>query len=123
MTRAGVAVLAVLAAGCAKAGPPVTLPASASNAPVPPPTERGMIAGIGRVDITPPPGLGLAGYGLEGRRATGYRHRLYLRALFLEDGRGERVAFVVADLQDRPAPFVTALLERCSNTTRIFVRH
>ena len=107
MTRAGVAVLAVLAAGCAKAGPPVTLPASASKAPVPPPTGRGMIAGIGRVDITPPPGLGLAGYGLEGRRATGYRHRLYLRALFLEDGRGERVAFVVADL-----PFVSALVHR-----------
>lgn len=58
-----------------------------------------LCAGFGRADITPPPGLGLFGYGSEGRRATGYRLRLYARALILEDKKnGERVAFVVADL-------------------------
>jgi neutral ceramidase len=107
MMRASVMVLAVLASACARAGPPVTLPAAGSRDPVSPPAGRGLIAGVGRAAITPPPGLGLAGYGLEGRKAVGYRHRLYLRALFLEDGRGERVAFVVADL-----PFVSAVLHR-----------
>jgi neutral ceramidase len=105
MTRAGI--LALLAAACAKASPPVTLPAVASGAPAQPSAARDLIAGIGRADITPPPGLGLAGRGPEGRVAAGYRHRLYVRALFLEDSRGERVVFVVADL-----PFVSALVHR-----------
>ncbi len=61
--------------------------------------DRQLCAGFGRADITPPPGLGLFGYGSEGRKATGYRLRLYARALILEDKKdGERVAFVVADL-------------------------
>ncbi len=51
------------------------------------------------MDITPPPGLGLQGYGLEGLEARGYRQRLYARVLALEDSTGERVAVVVADLQ------------------------
>src|SRR5881628_2131396 len=67
----------------------------------------GLRAGFGRADITPPPGVGLAGNGPEGRRALGYRVRLYARALLLEDRTGERVAFVVADL-----PHVTPNLHR-----------
>lgn len=93
--------------GCARSGPPVLLPAVVSPAVVAPPPGRGLVAGIGRADITPPPGLGLAGNGSEGRRAAGYRHRLYVRALVLEDRRGERIALVVADL-----PFVSALIQR-----------
>src|SRR2546427_1033107 len=65
------------------------------------------ISGFGRADITPPPGVGLAGNGPEGRRAAGYRVHLYARALLLEDGTGERVALVVADL-----PQVTPNLPR-----------
>ena len=55
-------------------------------------------AGFGRADITPPPAGALAGFGPEGREARGYRYRLFARALLLEDPRGERLAFVVADL-------------------------
>jgi neutral ceramidase len=58
----------------------------------------GFCAGFGRADITPPPGVGLAGNGPEGKRAVGYRVRLHVRALVLQDARGERVALVVADL-------------------------
>src|ERR1043166_2114236 len=87
---AGVA-LALAAAGCipfhARA-----LPTAPSPAPTP--THEALRAGFGRADITPPPGVGLAGNGPEGRRATGYRLRLYARALVLEDGAGERVAIV-----------------------------
>ncbi|MGH7568166.1 MAG: neutral/alkaline non-lysosomal ceramidase N-terminal domain-containing protein, partial [Gemmatimonadales bacterium] len=63
--------------------------------------------GFGRADITPPPGVGLAGNGPEGKRATGYRLRLYARALLLEDGSGERLALLVADL-----PQISANLHR-----------
>ncbi len=71
------------------------------------PTPGEFAAGFGRADITPPPGLGLQGWGPEGRRARGYRHRLYARALVLQDREGERVAIVVADL-----PQVSAILHR-----------
>jgi neutral ceramidase len=64
-------------------------------------------AGFGRFDITPPPGVGLAGYGPEGLVAKGYRLRLYARALVIEDVAGERVALVVADL-----PLIPPLLHR-----------
>jgi neutral ceramidase len=71
------------------------------------PGSNGLRAGFGRADITPPAGVGLAGNGSEGRRAQGYRLRLYARALLLEDQDGNRLALVVADL-----PLGSALLHR-----------
>jgi neutral ceramidase len=74
----------------------------------PPRSSAGALrAGFARVDITPPPGVGLAGNGPEGAEARGYRLRLYARALVLADGGGNRLALVVADL-----PLSSALLHR-----------
>ena len=73
------------------------LPVPLSEQPKPVPSGR-LRAGFGRADITPPPGVGLSGYGPEGKRAAGYRLRLYARALVLEDRVGEKVAILVADL-------------------------
>lgn len=89
------AVLALPASACiAWHQHPLPAPQSA-----PPARAAGTLrAGFGRADITPPPGVGLGGNGPEGRTSTGWRHRLYARALVLEDPAGERVAFVVADL-------------------------
>ncbi len=70
-------------------------------------TQSSLQAGFARVDITPPPGVGLAGNGPEGARASGYRLRLYARVLVLADGGGNRLALVVADL-----PLSSALLHR-----------
>lgn len=94
---AGMALLAA-AVGCSRGfleDDPVRLPAAASPLPVPASELR---AGFGSSDITPPPGLGLFGYGTEGKRAAGHRFRLRARALVLEDARGERIAIVVADI-------------------------
>ena len=55
-------------------------------------------AAAARVDVTPPPGLGLFGHGPESRRAEGHRGRLHCRALVLEDASGSRIAFVACDL-------------------------
>src|SRR5438128_9650942 len=102
--RAPVALaVSLVAAGCI-AYHQQLLPSPRSSRPVP---ASGLRAGFGRADITPPPGVGLAGNGPEGRRAAGYRVHLYARALLLEDGMGERVALVVADL-----PQVTPNLHR-----------
>jgi len=94
--RAALAV-SLVASGCGIAYHELQLPSPTSARPAPA-ALPGLRAGFGRVDITPPPGVGLAGNGPEGRRAAGYRVRLYARALLLEDRTGERVAFVVADL-------------------------
>jgi neutral ceramidase len=64
------------------------------------PAQSGVLqAGFARVDITPPPGLGLQGFGPEGREARGFRQRLYVRVLALVDAHGQRLALAVADLQ------------------------
>jgi neutral ceramidase len=65
-----------------------------------PPVPTGVfVAGVAKVDITPPPGVPLFGYSSAGRHVgAGVRTRLYARALYLEDGAGERVALVQCDL-------------------------
>lgn len=88
---------------------PLPLPTPRSDPPVP---GAGLLAGVGRADITLPPGVSLAGYGSEGKRSRGYRQRLYARALVLQDARGERVALVVADL-----PFISTVLHRWTAET------
>jgi neutral ceramidase len=105
MTRA-LPVLCLVAslAACAKVKPWVE---EAALSPAPSGGAGTLRAGLARVDITPPSGVGLAGNGPEGNRAEGYRMRLYARALVLEDRRGERLALVTADL-----PHVSALLQR-----------
>src|SRR5437773_8666537 len=97
--------VSLVASGCI-AYHELRLPSPSSARPAPA-ALPGLRAGFGRADITPPPGAGLAGNGPEGRRAAGYRVRLYARALRLEDRTGERVALVVADL-----PQVTPNLHR-----------
>ncbi len=107
MPRAVVSWVAVISLlGCVP-GKPRWLVAPYSSAPTPPTREAVLHAGIGRADITPYPGLGLAGNGPEGKRAVGYRTRLYARAILLQDPAGERVALVVADL-----PHISILLHR-----------
>ena len=95
---------AVLLVAC---GPThLRVPGALSPAPRPS-TQAVLQAGFARVDITPPPGVGLAGNGPEGAEAVGYRLRLYVRVLVLADGGGNRLALVVADL-----PLSSALLHR-----------
>ena len=105
--RCVVALCLLGAAGCSH--PPIWHIESPLSpvAPPPSPDQRTLQAGLGKVDITPPPGVGLAGNGPEGARAAGYRKRLYARVVVLQDARGERLALVTADL-----PHVSALLQR-----------
>src|SRR5436190_19852584 len=96
--------VAAAVASCAPAR--LELPASLSPPPRPG-TASVLQAGFARADITPPPGVGLAGNGPEGAEARGYRLRLYARVLVLADGGGNRLAIVIADL-----PLSSALLHR-----------
>ena len=108
--RAGPAMLAALMlAGCGKP-PLVTVPAPKAEGPVVPTGK--LRAGAARVDITPPVGLGLLGWGPEGKRAVGWRQRLYARTLVLEDSGGRRLALVAVDLAHVSRLLVHRVAER-----------
>ncbi len=104
----------LLAAGCSYHARllPAPLSGDMTGCPQPavarsPSPAYGLRAGFGKVDITPPPGVSLAGNGPEGKEARGYRLRLYARVIVLEDVAGERLAIIVADL-----PHVSLVLHR-----------
>lgn len=69
-------------------------------------------AGAAKVDITPLPGMPLGGHSFEG--GTGYAvwTRLWARAIYIEDERGEPLVLVVADLWSIPAGLADAVVER-----------
>lgn len=75
---------------------------------------QGLQAGVAQVDITPPKGLLLQGYGNSERIATGTRDPLVARVLVLQAG-ATRVALVDLDLI---ATFESTYLERLRAVTR-----
>src|SRR5438094_9645543 len=79
--------VAAAVASCAPAR--LELPASLSPPPRPM-LGTGLRAGFARVDITPPPGVALAGNGPDGAAARGYRLPLYARVLGPAGGEGNR---------------------------------
>jgi len=87
----------------------VSLPAASPPPSQPHATEieGALYAGIGRADITPPPGASTFGHGPDARVADGYWTRLYCRAFYFEVQGGERVAIIPCDL-----PAMSTLLQR-----------
>ena len=66
--------------------------------PLPAKNVDEILAGSAKVDITPPPGIPLAGHSLAGKIAKGVRTRLYARVLYLKPKSGRPVVLVQADL-------------------------
>ncbi len=64
-------------------------------------TPRGWKAGIARTIITPETDVWLAGYGTK-RSSDGKLHELWMKALALEDARGQRAVLVTSDFQGVP---------------------
>ncbi len=69
-----------------------------NRAPLPAANSGSFLAGAARADITPPPGLPMAGHSRNGGFARGVRTRLYARALYLKPKSGRPVALVQVDL-------------------------
>lgn len=67
---------------------------------VPSPPERNttLLAGVGKADITPRPGMPTAGYATNGNYGMGFRTRLYARVIYLKPVSGRPVALVQCDL-------------------------
>ena len=71
-----------------------------------------LTAGAARVEITPPVGIPLAGYGKRrGKPSIGIRDPLYVRALALSDGE-DTVVIISADLLVFPPPVADRILRR-----------
>jgi neutral ceramidase len=72
-----------------------------------------LVAGADEVDITPHLDLPMAGYSAVAKTAVGVSGRLFARALFLRDARGEPAAVCVADIMSG----TRYLLERVAQLT------
>ncbi|MBP7737321.1 MAG: neutral/alkaline non-lysosomal ceramidase N-terminal domain-containing protein [Spirochaetes bacterium] len=96
LTMPVIILFTLVAAGCASLKP-VTIsigkpaPLAAWDVPT-------LLAGASRADITPPPGLPLAGHSLQGGFSKGVRTRLYARVIYLKPKTGRPVALVQADI-------------------------
>lgn len=68
-------------------------------------------AGVARAIITPETGVWLAGYGTK-RPPDGKLHELWMKALALEDPRGQRVVLVTSDFQGVPKEMSDRVFEQ-----------
>lgn len=106
--------LLLVTSGCVKQATTASEPtSSAGRAESPPPAaDTTLLAGAAKVDITPMPGIPLGGHSIEGGMGYGVWTRLWARAIYLEDGAGEPLVLVAADLWSIPAGLADAVIAR-----------
>ncbi len=70
------------------------------NQPIPTEVAKTGIATAGAisVDITPPPGMPMAGYSIMANSGKGFRTRIKARVVYLNDGKGHSTALIQTDL-------------------------
>jgi neutral ceramidase len=79
-------------------------------------------AGAAKVDITPPPGYPMGGFGIAGRISRGWWSRLYASSIYLEDKDGNSLVLVSCDLWAMPAGLadrVAEIIGRQNSTAHI----
>jgi neutral ceramidase len=95
LIRVAAAALAVwVATGC---GSTINLQVRQAT-PLPSERNTTLLAGVGRADITPRPGMPTAGYATNGNTGMGFRTRLYARVIYLKPVDKRPVALVQCDL-------------------------
>src|SRR5512136_2603075 len=67
-------------------------------APLPSERNTTLLAGVGKADITPRPGMPTTGYATNGNSGMGFRTRLYARVIYLKPVNRRPVALVQYDL-------------------------
>src|SRR5688572_591538 len=78
-------------------------------------------AGIGRIDITPDGPIWLSGYAARKKPSEGVMHRLWAKALAIEDSKGSRAVIVTTDVLGIPrhiADVVGARVQKQYNLER-----
>lgn len=80
--------------------------------------ENNLLAGASKVDITPPPGMPLAGYSSNAHYAQGFRTRLYARVIYLKS-QDNAIALVQCDLLSGSSLVQKKVGELISRTTDV----
>src|ERR1051325_10619960 len=109
-----IGICGLLLAGCSSYT--IRIPAYSLHQPV---TAPRFIAGVGKAELTPPPGIPLGGHGPGGRVARAYWTRLYARAFYFQDRGGRAIALVSCDLFMLPAGLRAQVLEIVNRTHRL----
>lgn len=76
-------------------------------------------AGVARVDITPGESLWMAGYGARDHPSEGTMHRLWVKALVLQDANGHPGVIVTADLLGFPGDISNHIRARIQEKHRV----
>lgn len=69
------------------------------------------VAGVGKSDLTPPPGIPMGGHGPAGRVARGYWTRIHARAFYFQDSNQHALALVTCELFLLPAGLRAKVLQ------------
>lgn len=77
------------------------------------------LAGAAERDITPPFGLPMAGYSLEGKISRGVWGRLFARALVVQDANGSRACVCICDLMSGTRPLLEKIAARTAASVGI----
>src|ERR1700722_17968830 len=88
--------LVIVLAGCANLRTP-------AYTPMAPPAVAEFRAGVGKADITPPPGYPLGGHSIGGQMARGYWTHLYARAFYFQKPGGQPLVLITCELFATPA--------------------
>ena len=88
----GIVTLLFIFSGCATFQMEIS-----KQTPLPEVKNATLVAGMAKGDITPPPGMPMAGYSTWANYSKGFRTRLYVRALYLKPQSGRSVAIVQGD--------------------------
>lgn len=88
-----------------------TLPVAVAR----PNTQKTLIAGAAKIDITPMPGFPMAAFGPGNRYSRGVWTRLWARATYLEDAEGHAIVWVACDLWSMPGGLANRVAELLYN--------
>jgi hypothetical protein len=79
---------------------------------LPPAGAREVRAGVSRIDITPTQPIWLSGYANRNKPSEGIVHKLWAKALAIEDGSRGRIVIVTTDIIGLPRPVSDAVAAR-----------
>ena len=83
--------------------------------------NKHLLAGAARADITPPPGMPMAGYSMWANYGKGFRTRLFARVLYLKPLAGRAVALVQCDLLTGSLLLNQRVAERIAQKTDVSI--
>jgi len=81
--------------------------------------DIGWRVGLARLDITPTDSLWMAGYSSRTHGAQGTLHKLWIKAMALQDANGHRGVLVTADVLGFPKNLSDAIRDRCRKAYQI----